>query len=136
VSGKPGLAELGVDAPSGDAAADRGGTVEAAGRSFRRRWLVALLLLAATLVGFDLGRAPSRQWTAGALLAAIDVYQATLSPLLARSGTRCRFTPTCSHYGEAAIRARGALHGGALAGWRILRCGPWTPYGTNDPPPA
>lgn len=107
----------------------------AAVRHAGRRWLAGGLLAAALLVGFDLGRAPSRQWTAAALLAAIDGYQATLSPLLPKAGMRCRFTPTCSHYGEAAIRARGALAGSALAGWRILRCGPWTAYGTHDPPP-
>jgi putative membrane protein insertion efficiency factor len=122
---------------SGDTAAlDRAEDPAAAGRRSRRRWLGGALLLAALLVGFDLARPPSRQWTAGLLLAAIDGYQATISPLLPRAGMRCRFTPTCSHYGEAAIRARGALAGSALAGWRILRCGPWTPYGTHDPPPA
>lgn len=48
-------------------------------------------------------------------------------------GVNCRFTPTCSHYGADAIRHHGALGGGWRAAWRILRCGPWTPKGTNDP---
>ncbi|HUP23819.1 MAG TPA: membrane protein insertion efficiency factor YidD [Thermoanaerobaculia bacterium] len=109
---------------------------KAAGRASRRRWLGVGMLALAALLGFDLGRAPSRQWTAALLLGAIDGYQATVSPLLPRTGMRCRFTPTCSHYGEGAIRARGALVGSGLAAWRVLRCGPWTPYGTNDPPPS
>jgi putative membrane protein insertion efficiency factor len=93
-------------------------------------------MIAALLFGLDQSRPPGEQWSARSLLAAIDGYQAVLSPVLRRAGARCRFTPTCSHYGEAAIRTRGALVGGALAGWRVLRCGPWTPYGTHDPPPA
>lgn len=69
------------------------------------------------------------------MLAVIDAYQARLSKALSRAGARCRFEPTCSHYGEAVIRRHGALVGGAKAAWRILRCGPWTPPGTADPPP-
>lgn len=107
----------------------------AAGPRSRRPWLAASLFLA-VLLGFDLARAPAQQWSARALLHAIDGYQAVVSPVLPRAGMRCRFSPSCSHYGEEAIRSRGALAGGALAGWRVLRCGPWTPYGTYDPPPA
>ncbi|HEX9669296.1 MAG TPA: membrane protein insertion efficiency factor YidD [Thermoanaerobaculia bacterium] len=46
----------------------------------------------------------------------------------------CRFRPSCSRYAEGAVRKRGALVGGALAVGRVLRCGPWTPAGTFDPP--
>ena len=92
--------------------------------------LGALLLL----LGLDLARAPERQWTARAELAAIAAYQRALSPLLARGGVRCRFEPTCSRYATAAIRADGALTGSARALWRVARCGPWTPAGTSDPP--
>jgi putative membrane protein insertion efficiency factor len=81
----------------------------------------------------DLGRAPDRQWTAAALLAGIDLYQATASPALARVGARCRFEPTCSHYAEGSIRVHGALGGSWRAAWRIARCGPWTPAGTKNP---
>jgi putative membrane protein insertion efficiency factor len=114
--------------------APSGGEPAAGARSRRRFLFVALLL--ALLLGFDLARAPAQQWSARALLHAIDGYQAVVSPVLPRAGMRCRFEPSCSHYGEEAIRARGALVGSALAGWRVLRCGPWTPYGTHDPPPA
>ena len=65
--------------------------------------------------------------TAGAPVRALEiglirVYRATLSGWL---GGQCRFYPTCSHYAEDAIRARGAVVGTALAVWRILRCNPF-----------
>lgn len=91
-----------------------------------------LVLLA--LFGFDASRAPENQWSARALLFSIDAYQATLSPLMPAMGVRCRFKPTCSHYGEESIRKYGSLVGSARAAWRVLRCGPWTEYGTVDPP--
>jgi putative membrane protein insertion efficiency factor len=50
-------------------------------------------------------------------------------------GGQCRFHPTCSHYAMEAIRARGAVVGGSLAAWRILRCSPLS-RGGIDPPPA
>ena len=103
------------------------------GRS-RRPLLRGLLAAAVLLLAFDLARPPASQLTARVMLAAIDAYQATLSKGLARAGARCRFEPTCSHYGEAVIRRHGALVGGAKATWRILRCGPWTPAGTEDYP--
>jgi putative membrane protein insertion efficiency factor len=92
----------------------------------------AVLLIA---VAIDLRRAPPQQWSTAAAVGAIHAYQATLSPLYGKLGVKCRFTPTCSHYGEEAIRRYGALRGGYLASKRILRCGPWTAMGTNDPVP-
>lgn len=100
--------------------------------SRRRRWIVAGIVLALLAVDFLLP--PERQISARLLLGAIDLYQATLSPLLARSGTRCRFRPTCSHYGEMAIRKYGTVRGSLKTVWRIARCGPWTPAGTVDVP--
>jgi hypothetical protein len=89
------------------------------------------------LVGLaaDLTRPPADQWMARGALGAIRAYQATLSRAYARLGVQCRFTPTCSQYGEACIRRFGALGGGWLAARRVLRCGPWTPSGTVDEPP-
>ena len=98
----------------------------------RRLWLAAAVLLA--LLSVDALRAPQNQWGAAILLNSIDLYQATLSPLMPKAGVRCRFTPTCSHYGEGVIRKYGAYKGSVLTVWRILRCGPWTPQGTVDPP--
>ncbi|MGE0043907.1 MAG: membrane protein insertion efficiency factor YidD [Vicinamibacterales bacterium] len=74
--------------------------------------------------------------TARAAVGAIHLYQATVSPLYARLGVRCRFTPTCSHYGETVIARFGLVRGGWLAARRLARCGPWTPEGTLDPPPS
>jgi hypothetical protein len=90
---------------------------------------------AGVLLAADLTRPPAAQWTTRAALAGIHLYQATLSPLYAGSGGACRFTPTCSRYGEVVVREFGAVRGGWLALKRILRCGPWTPAGTSDPPP-
>src|SRR5918993_12910 len=52
------------------------------------------------------------------VLGAIHAYQATLSPLYERLGVRCRFTPTCSHYGEAVVGRYGVIRGGWLAAKR------------------
>ena len=102
-------------------------------RRFRRWQIVGALVI--VLLGWDVGRDPSRQLSARALVTAIDGYQATLSRGLARIGAQCRFAPTCSHYGEEVIRRHGTLRGGWLAVRRIARCGPWTPLGTFDAPP-
>ena len=67
-------------------------------------------------------------------LGGIHFYQRALSPLAARAGLRCRFTPTCSRYAETVIARDGAIRGGIKAIARIARCGPWTPPGTRDDP--
>jgi len=92
----------------------------------------AILLIALAL---DLRRPPSEQLSTRAAVGGIHLYQATLSPLYARMGVRCRFTTTCSHYGEAVVRKFGIVSGGWMAAKRIFRCGPWTPTGTVDEPP-
>ena len=61
----------------------------------------------------------------------IHVYRVTVGGLLAG---HCRFYPSCSQYAEAAVKSRGALEGTAFAIWRILRCGPFTPGGVDQPP--
>ena len=65
------------------------------------------------------------------LLGLIWLYQRTISPLLPPS---CRFHPSCSAYGFAAIRVHGSAKGLALAVWRLLRCNPWN-RGGLDPVP-
>jgi putative membrane protein insertion efficiency factor len=94
----------------------------------------AVPLLLAILLGIDLARPPASQASARLLLGGIHLYQATLSPRLGALGVQCRFRPTCSHYAAGAIARYGALSGGLRAAWRIARCGPWTPLGTDDPP--
>jgi uncharacterized protein len=62
-------------------------------------------------------------------LAPIVVYQRAISPAIPR---RCKYEPTCSRYAVDAIRQYGILKGLVLAGWRLLRCNPWS-YGGYDP---
>jgi putative membrane protein insertion efficiency factor len=75
----------------------------------------------------------------GALIAAADfvliglirVYQYAISPML---GQRCKYYPSCSNYAIGAIREHGPIKGIGLAGWRILRCNPFS-NGGYDPVP-
>ncbi len=90
----------------------------------------------AALFAADASRAPDRQVSAEAIVRGIGFYQRHVSDALGRAGVRCRFVPTCSHYAAAVVREYGAVRGGWLAVTRIGRCGPWTPMGTVDPPPA
>ena len=79
---------------------------------------------------------PKYQPSSRAILLAIDAYQATFSKAMPSMGVQCRFTPTCSHYSEAAIDHLGTARGGLAMLWRLVRCGPWTEAGTVDPPPG
>ncbi len=56
------------------------------------------------------------------LMALIKIYQLCISPLL---GQRCRFYPSCSHYGLEALQKHGALKGGSLTCIRLLKCHPF-----------
>lgn len=96
------------------------------------------LIFAAGLLGYIAGDAcepPGRQVSAGLAVGAIDVYRATLSPVLARTGiVRCRFQPTCSAYARAALSRYGIAKGMVLAAGRVLRCQPFA-KGGSDPVP-
>ena len=100
----------------------------------RRVWAAIAIFLIA--IALDVRRPPADQLATRFAVGGIHVYQATLSRFYARLGVQCRFTPTCSHYGEAVIRKFGAMRGGWMAAKRIFRCGPWTPMGTVDAPPV
>ena len=100
----------------------------------RRRATLVLLAVLALGAAEQLLLPPALQHSARLLLATIDGYQAVLSPRLGAAGVTCRFTPTCSRYAEAVVRRDGTLVGTARAARRLLRCGPWTPAGTVDPP--
>jgi putative membrane protein insertion efficiency factor len=62
-------------------------------------------------------------------VAPIVGYQRWVSPALPR---RCKYEPTCSAYAVQAVRDFGILRGLVLAGWRLLRCNPWS-HGGFDP---
>jgi len=64
-----------------------------------------------------------------ALVAPIRLYQRVISPALPR---RCKYEPTCSAYASQALGRYGILRGLVLAGWRLLRCNPWS-HGGYDP---
>jgi putative membrane protein insertion efficiency factor len=68
-------------------------------------------------------------WLRTAAVAPIRFYQRFVSPVLPR---RCKYEPTCSRYAEQAIREYGILRGLVLAGWRLMRCNPWS-HGGFDP---
>jgi len=46
--------------------------------------------------------------------------------------TTCKYEPSCSEYGMQAVRKHGLIKGSAMAGWRLLRCNPWS-HGGHDP---
>ena len=62
-------------------------------------------------------------------VAPIRFYQRFISPGLPR---RCKYEPTCSRYATQAIGEYGILRGLVLAGWRLMRCNPWS-HGGFDP---
>ncbi|MCI9274378.1 MAG: membrane protein insertion efficiency factor YidD [Clostridiales bacterium] len=61
----------------------------------------------------------------------IQKYRQGISPL---KKPCCKYYPTCSAYGLEAIERFGALKGGLLTVWRILRCNPFS-KGGYDPVP-
>jgi uncharacterized protein len=63
------------------------------------------------------------------VVAPIRIYQKVVSPLF---GARCKYYPSCSEYAAQAITKFGILRGLVLAGWRVLRCNPWS-HGGVDP---
>lgn len=66
------------------------------------------------------------------LLAGIKFYRKYLSE--AKGYSSCKYYPTCSTYALEAIEKYGALKGGMLSFWRIIRCNPFS-KGGYDPVP-
>ena len=66
------------------------------------------------------------------LLGFIRFYQNYISAM--KGGASCKFFASCSQYAVDAIEKYGALKGGLLAAWRILRCNPFS-KGGYDPVP-
>jgi putative membrane protein insertion efficiency factor len=59
----------------------------------------------------------------------LRLYQRWISPAF---GPRCRYYPSCSEYAVQAVQRFGIARGLLLAGWRLLRCNPWS-HGGFDP---
>jgi uncharacterized protein len=68
---------------------------------------------------------------ARASLGLIGFYRRRISPLLPPA---CRYEPSCSAYGEEAIRKYGFARGGWLTLRRLARCHPFGGHG-YDPVP-
>jgi putative membrane protein insertion efficiency factor len=100
---------------------------------FRVIAVVVVIVVAAWFV-HDVRRPPDAQWTTHGVLVALRGYRYAVSPVLARMGVSCRFSPTCSRYATAAFAKYGFVRGSYLTVWRVARCGPWTPIGTRDDP--
>jgi uncharacterized protein len=69
------------------------------------------------------------------LIVMVRVGRLALTPFVAMTSITprvCKYEPTCSHYAEQAIRTHGPLRGTLMAGWRVLRCNPWS-RGGYDP---
>ena len=43
----------------------------------------------------------------------------------------CKYHPSCSQYAIDALRRYGLFRGVVLAGWRLLRCNPWSRGGVD-----
>jgi uncharacterized protein len=69
-----------------------------------------------------------------ALLRAVRVLLLPFQGTVSLTPRVCRYEPSCSCYAEQAIHRHGILRGLALAGWRLLRCNPWS-RGGYDPVP-
>jgi uncharacterized protein len=59
-------------------------------------------------------------------------YRAVVSPFIPQTiGGRCKYHPSCSQYALDALREFGLIRGTVLAGWRLLRCNPWSHGGVD-----
>ncbi|MGZ4462614.1 MAG: membrane protein insertion efficiency factor YidD [Gaiellaceae bacterium] len=63
-------------------------------------------------------------------IALVYLYRYTLGLLFPAS---CKYYPSCSEYALGALRRYGLLRGSVLAGWRLLRCNPWSQGGVDLP---
>jgi putative membrane protein insertion efficiency factor len=62
-------------------------------------------------------------------VALVYAWRYTLG-LLTPAGT-CKYHPSCSQYAIDAFREFGFFRGATLAGWRLLRCNPWSHGGVD-----
>ncbi|MBI2930813.1 MAG: membrane protein insertion efficiency factor YidD [Planctomycetes bacterium] len=67
------------------------------------------------------------------LVGIIRIYQGVASPVVGKV-VRCKFQPTCSHYGAASIMKYGTILGSLRTLGRLWRCSPWGPPPGEDLP--
>lgn len=65
---------------------------------------------------------------------AIRLYQRRLRGVAAATGSRCRYAPSCSRYGELAYLRYGVIWGTLMTAWRLIRCNPWGGHGWDPVP--
>jgi uncharacterized protein len=58
----------------------------------------------------------------------IYLYRYTLGVLFPAT---CKYHPSCSQYAIDAFRRYGLFRGAVVAGWRLLRCNPWSHGGVD-----
>jgi uncharacterized protein len=61
-------------------------------------------------------------------IAGVYAYRYTLGALFPAT---CKYHPSCSQYAIDALRRYGLVRGTILAGWRLLRCNPWSHGGVD-----
>jgi putative membrane protein insertion efficiency factor len=61
-------------------------------------------------------------------IAPVYAYRWLVSPLFPST---CKYYPSCSQYAIDALRQYGLVRGSILAGWRLLRCNPWSHGGVD-----
>jgi len=62
-------------------------------------------------------------------IALVWLYRILLRPFV--PANTCKYHPTCSQYALDALRRYGLVRGSILAGWRLLRCNPWSRGGVD-----
>ncbi len=72
-----------------------------------------------------------QQWLAMPLIGLIAIYRYCISPFL---GNNCRFYPSCSEYGQQALKEWGLIKGSWLTAKRICKCHPGHPGGCDPIP--
>jgi uncharacterized protein len=58
----------------------------------------------------------------------VYLYRYTFGALLPAT---CKYHPSCSQYAIDALHRYGLVRGSILAGWRLLRCNPWSHGGVD-----
>jgi putative membrane protein insertion efficiency factor len=61
-------------------------------------------------------------------IALVYLYRYTVGVLFPGG---CKYHPSCSQYAIDALRRYGLFRGVVLAGWRLLRCNPWSRGGVD-----